>query len=162
MIAVVTRIPPSVLVKMSDSARTVSLPPSPAPLSRSTLVRARERATNPGHPALFCLGGFAPPRRWNSPLAESTIKSCWAQVTTEGKRGRQTGGRLGGERDRERGRVPPLLPRLPSSSTSSSALWWAGCTGWLAGSPWRVTQLGACSQPALPSLELLLPPPPPL
>ena len=46
--------------------------------------------------------------------------------------------------------MPPLLvlPRLPSSSTSSSALWWAGCTGWLAGSPWRVTHSTWGVQPA--------------
>ena len=32
-------------------------------------------------------------------MAESTIKSCWAQVTTEGKRGRQTGGRAAKRRE---------------------------------------------------------------
>ena len=87
-------------------------------------------ATNPGHPALFCLGGFAPPRRWNSPLAESTIKSCWAQVTTErpdGQRGKEGGSREG---------APPLPRPQSSFSHLSSPALSESLVGWLAG--WRV------------------------
>ena len=128
---------------MSDSARTVSLPPSPAPLSRSTLVRASERATNPGHPALFCLGGFAPPRRWNSPLAESTIKSCWAQVTTEGKRGRQTGGRLRGEREGATSSTQtPVLFHLFFGSLVGWLHWLAGGFALAGHSTWGVQPAG--------------------
>ena len=106
--------------------------------------------TNPGHPALFCLGGFAPPRRWNSPLAESTIKSCWAQVTTE--RHRPTGPRPRADRRTAReeggGRAPPL-PRPQSSyySPPSSpprlrlSLSITGSLGWPAG--WRVRPGGS-------------------